>query len=114
MQAKEKTLEPLLEGQMQYLVPLYQRTYARQCGQPDRLWHRRRRGGVPAPPETAPFDDSAVRDELRRRIKIIPGVAFPMSRLELRPSFPIERLADGGLDAAIDAHTCFLAQFLAP
>ena len=58
-----------------------------------------------------PFDDTAVRDELRRRINLIPGVDLPMSRLELRPSFPIERLADGGLDAAIEAHTWFLAQF---
>lgn len=30
MQAKEMTLQPLLEGQKQYLVPLYQRTYAWQ------------------------------------------------------------------------------------
>ena len=38
MQAKEMTLEPLLEGQKQYLVPLYQRTYAWQRDQLDRLW----------------------------------------------------------------------------
>lgn len=39
MQAKEMTLEPLLEGQKQYLVPLYQRTYAWHRDQLDRLWH---------------------------------------------------------------------------
>lgn len=38
MQAKEMTLEPLLEGQKQYLAPLYQRTYAWQRDQLDRLW----------------------------------------------------------------------------
>jgi uncharacterized protein DUF262/uncharacterized protein DUF1524 len=38
MHAKEMTLEPLLEGQKQYVVPLYQRTYAWQRDQLDRLW----------------------------------------------------------------------------
>lgn len=56
-----------------------------------------------------PFDDTAVRDELRRLINRIPGVDLPMSRLELRPSFPLARLADtGGVEAAIAAHTWFL------
>ncbi|MGH4021866.1 MAG: DUF262 domain-containing protein [Candidatus Binatia bacterium] len=38
MQAKETTLEHLLEGQKQYLVPLYKRTYAWKREQLDRLW----------------------------------------------------------------------------
>ncbi|WP_219419410.1 hypothetical protein [Pseudonocardia nigra] len=58
-----------------------------------------------------PFDDTAVRDELRQRINRIPGVDIPLSRLELRPSFPLARLAeDEGLKAAIEAHTWFLDQ----
>ena len=36
-----------------------------------------------------PFGDTALRDELRRRINRIPGVDLPLSRLELRPSFPV-------------------------
>lgn len=58
-----------------------------------------------------PFGDTALRDELRRRINRIPDVDLPLSRLELRPSFPIERLVgDAGLDAAIDAQAWFLHQ----
>jgi alkylated DNA nucleotide flippase Atl1 len=58
-----------------------------------------------------PFDDTAVRDELRRRINRILGVDLPLSRLELRPSFPLQRLADpAGLDAAIEAQAWFLGQ----
>jgi hypothetical protein len=51
------------------------------------------------------------RDELRRRINRIPGVDLPLSRLELRPSFPLQCLADpAGLDAAIEAQAWFLGQ----
>ncbi len=39
MHATETTLEHLLEGQKQYLVPLYQRTYAWQRTQLDQLWN---------------------------------------------------------------------------
>ncbi|WP_433287808.1 GmrSD restriction endonuclease domain-containing protein [Pseudonocardia sp. CA-142604] len=38
MQAKEMTLKPILEGEKQYLIPLYQRTYAWKREQLDRLW----------------------------------------------------------------------------
>ena len=38
MQAKEMTLKPILEGEKQYLVPLYQRTYAWKRKQLERLW----------------------------------------------------------------------------
>ena len=56
-----------------------------------------------------PFDDTGVRDELRQRVNRIPGVDIPLSRLELRPSFPLARLAaDEGLTAAIDTHTWFV------
>jgi alkylated DNA nucleotide flippase Atl1 len=58
-----------------------------------------------------PFADTALRDELRKRINRIPGVELPLSRLELRPSFPVNRLADeAGLQAAIEAHNWFLNQ----
>ncbi len=58
-----------------------------------------------------PFGDTGLRDELRQRINRIPGVNLPMSRLELRPSFPVERLVgDEGLHAAIEAHAWFLEQ----
>lgn len=38
MQAKEMTLKPILEGEKQYLVPLYQRTYAWQRPQLKQMW----------------------------------------------------------------------------
>ena len=58
-----------------------------------------------------PFDDAAVRDELRRRINRIPGVDLPLSRLELRPSFPLRHLVGGdGLEAAFEAQAWFLEQ----
>jgi hypothetical protein len=38
VQAKEMTLKPILEGEKQYLVPLYQRTYGWQRPQLERLW----------------------------------------------------------------------------
>lgn len=56
-----------------------------------------------------PFDDTAVRDELRLRVNRIPGVDIPISRLELRPSFPLVLLADeAGLSAGIGALAWFL------
>ena len=38
MQAKEMTLKPIIEGEKQYLVPLYQRTYAWKRIHLERLW----------------------------------------------------------------------------
>ena len=56
-----------------------------------------------------PFDDTAVRDELRQRINRIPDVDVPLSRLELRPTFPLMRLCDDvGLEAAIDVQAWFI------
>jgi len=58
-----------------------------------------------------PFDDTAVRNELRERVNRIPGVDLPLSRLELRPSFPLQRLVgEVGLAAAIEAQAWFLGQ----
>jgi alkylated DNA nucleotide flippase Atl1 len=62
-----------------------------------------------------PFGDTAVRDELRQRINRIPGVHLAQSRLELRPSFPLERVvSDDGLIAAVDAQAWFLDQLPPP
>jgi alkylated DNA nucleotide flippase Atl1 len=56
-----------------------------------------------------PFDDTAVRDELRQRINCIPDVDVPLSRLELRPTFPLMRLCDDvGLKAAINVQAWFI------
>jgi hypothetical protein len=41
-----------------------------------------------------PFDDPAVREELRRRLNDAPGVDIPPSKLGLYPSFPVTLLAD--------------------
>jgi uncharacterized protein with ParB-like and HNH nuclease domain/alkylated DNA nucleotide flippase Atl1 len=41
-----------------------------------------------------PFDDPAVREELRQRLNDAPGVDIPPSKLELYPSFPNTLVAD--------------------
>jgi alkylated DNA nucleotide flippase Atl1 len=41
-----------------------------------------------------PFDDLALREELRARLNKIPGVDIPASKLALRPSFPLGILED--------------------
>lgn len=56
------------------------------------------------------FDDTGVREELRRRINRIPGVELPVSKLELRPSFPIDcRVGDEASEAVRQVHDWFLA-----
>lgn len=58
-----------------------------------------------------PFDDTALRDELRERINRIPGVDLPASRLGLRPSFPVDLITGtDGFAAARDVHAWFLDQ----
>ncbi len=58
-----------------------------------------------------PFDDTAVRDNLRQQVNRIPGVDIPISRLELRPSFSLDLLAaEAGIQAAIKAQRWFLDQ----
>ena len=58
-----------------------------------------------------PFDDTAVRDNLRQQVNRIPGVDIPISRLELRPSFSLNLLAaEAGVQAAIKAQRWFLDQ----
>jgi hypothetical protein len=39
-----------------------------------------------------PFDDEALREELRFRLNQIPGIALPEGSLTRRPSFPVEAL----------------------
>ena len=41
-----------------------------------------------------PFDDPALRAELRRRMNAAPGIDIPLAKLELRPSFEISELTD--------------------
>ena len=40
-----------------------------------------------------PFDDAAVRDDLRLRLNAVPGVDLPAVKLALRPGFHVELLA---------------------
>jgi alkylated DNA nucleotide flippase Atl1 len=42
----------------------------------------------------APFDDRELRDELRRRLNAARGVEIPESKLDVRPPFSIDALAD--------------------
>lgn len=56
-----------------------------------------------------PFDDTGVREELRRQINRIPGVDLPASKLELRPSFPLECLVGEEASRAVSqVHDWFL------
>jgi hypothetical protein len=41
----------------------------------------------------APFDDPALREELRQRLNGITGIDLPGVKIELRPSFPLDVLA---------------------
>ena len=37
----------------------------------------------------APFDDPALREQLRQRLNTVEGVDLPAAKIELRPSFPL-------------------------
>ena len=41
-----------------------------------------------------PFDDLAVREELRRQFNLIPGVDLPASKISMRPGFSLQAAAD--------------------
>jgi hypothetical protein len=41
-----------------------------------------------------PFDDPAMRSELRTRLNQAAGIDIPLAKLELRPSFRVSELAD--------------------
>ncbi len=49
----------------------------------------------------APFDDAALRNELRRRLNTVEGITLPESKLGLRPSFPLDVLADAERRSAV-------------
>jgi alkylated DNA nucleotide flippase Atl1 len=58
-----------------------------------------------------PFDDLAMRDELRQRFNETPGVTIPSAKIGLRPGFPLTVLADpGSRDHVVDALNWFYAQ----
>jgi alkylated DNA nucleotide flippase Atl1 len=40
-----------------------------------------------------PFDDLALREELRRRLNAVPGIDLPASKLQMRPAFNLDVLA---------------------
>lgn len=52
----------------------------------------------------APFDDPALREELRHRLNKVPGVDLPAAKIELRPGFDLAVLTDP------DARQIFLEQ----
>lgn len=123
MQAKEMTLEPLLEGQKQYLVPLYQRTYAWQRDQLTQLWSDvlaqadALRDGTKSPGRFIGFlvlgqAPKTVGGGLARRL-VVDGqqrltallLALAAGRDHVR-----EESTRGGLDAAVEVHTWFLGQ----
>lgn len=57
-----------------------------------------------------PFDDLALREELRVRLEDVPGVRIAKAKLQLRPSFPLEVLADeAGRLQVMDVLRWFLA-----
>jgi alkylated DNA nucleotide flippase Atl1 len=40
----------------------------------------------------APFDDPALREQLRQRLNTVAGIDLPAAKIELRPSFPLDVL----------------------
>ncbi|MEU6034688.1 DUF262 domain-containing HNH endonuclease family protein [Actinomadura sp. NPDC047616] len=58
-----------------------------------------------------PFDDPALRDELRQRLNEAPGVEIPESKLGLYPNFPIAVLTDpAAWDVVVATLEWFVAQ----
>lgn len=58
-----------------------------------------------------PFDDPALREELRVQLNRIPGVELPESKIALRPGFPLAVLAaTEALPRAIEALEWFMQQ----
>lgn len=58
-----------------------------------------------------PFDDIHLREEFRERLNKVPGVDLPASKIELRPAFPLEVLADArARELFIDALEWFYQQ----
>ena len=49
----------------------------------------------------APFDDASLRNEMRRRLNTVEGITLPESKLGLRPSFPLDVLADAERRGAV-------------
>ncbi|MFI0796688.1 hypothetical protein ACH4OY_28970 [Micromonospora rubida] len=51
-----------------------------------------------------PFDDLALREELRQRLNQLPGVNIAAAKLALRPGFPLTVLADADAREALVDH----------
>lgn len=58
---------------------------------PLHLWARR--GAAPAHRQAPPFDDSALREELRAKLNAIPGVELPLIAEAKRPSIDLAVLS---------------------
>ena len=57
-----------------------------------------------------PFDDIELREQFRQHLDRIPGIDLPASKLQLRPSFPMEVLQyPDRRDAVIEALAWFMA-----
>lgn len=48
-----------------------------------------------------PFDDLALREQLRQRLNTIPGVDLPAVKIDLRPNFPLGVLASPAAQDAL-------------
>ena len=58
----------------------------------------------------APFDDPALRGELRNLLNTAPHIEIPLAKLELRPSFPVSALAEPATEQGVaDALNWFVA-----
>jgi hypothetical protein len=62
-----------------------------------------------------PFDDVAMRDQLRVRLNSLPGVDIPAAKISMRPGFPLTVLSDPNTRADLLNHLrWFLAEALPP
>jgi alkylated DNA nucleotide flippase Atl1 len=52
----------------------------------------------------APFDDPALREQLRQRLNTVDGIDIPAAKIELRPSFPLAVLGSQSNRGALVEH----------
>ncbi|GAB1818025.1 DUF262 domain-containing protein [Herbidospora sp. RD11066] len=61
-----------------------------------------------------PFDDLALREELRTRLNDAPGVDIPVAKLNLYPSIPITRLSDAAVFDVVVATLDWFTSVITP
>jgi hypothetical protein len=58
----------------------------------------------------APFDDPALREQLRQRLNTVAGIDLPAAKIELRPSFPLDVLESPANRDALVEHLAWFRE----